>query len=72
MVTAIDAKYKESVLKIVSQMASKSLRTLIIAYRHFPEDHPVIKKSIHSLRSSKSSRVEADRKENPIFNENPN
>jgi magnesium-transporting ATPase (P-type) len=55
-VVPITPKFKDNVKGIVSQLASKSLRTLIIAYKHFPEDHPAIKRQINALKTSKSSR----------------
>lgn len=67
-IVPITPKFKDNVKAIVSQLASKSLRTLIIAYKHFPEDHPTVKKQIAVLKSSKSSRKDSIRKENPIFN----
>ena len=70
-IVPITPKFRDIVKAIVSQLANKSLRTLIIAYKHFPEDHPTVRKQLSVLKSSKSSRRESDRKENPIFNENP-
>lgn len=70
-IVPVTPKFKENVKAITSQLASKSLRTLIIAYKHFPEDHPMVQRQLITLKSSKSSKRDSDRKENPIFNENP-
>ena len=70
-VVPINEKFRQNVKAIVSQLANKSLRTLIIAYKHFPEDHPTVKRQLALLKSSKSSKKDSERKDNPIFNENP-
>ena len=61
-VVPMTPKFKDNVRNVVSQLASKSLRTLIVAYKHFPENNSVIQRQVSSLKSSKSSRKASLRK----------